>query len=234
MQVPATVCLSTCPGLLGGQVLCPGCCPCCHLCKLCLQALLCHLLRSHMAAPILLSPSPSVRRVLGLGSSEGKGLRAGGSPLPQPCISPAKSSLCGWLGPVGAEARRALMCHFARRHGSWAQRAGTAGARAGRQLQRNCGSGRSRLLPCLCLVRPGQVPALGPCWDLFPKRLMESGGASGATAPGSGHVLHKRAGVAPGMGRAQGAQGDPGGGTRGCTTTKPLAPASLEPSKKLV
>lgn len=127
------------------------------------------------------------------------------------------------------------MCHFAWRHGSWAQRAGTSGARAVRQLQR-----RPRLTSQhgAALFSPGEAgtaPALGPRWDMFPMRLMESGGAGGGAAPGDGgHTLYKRAGAAPGVGKAPGGQGDPRGGPRGCTTTKPPTPASLEPSKKLV
>lgn len=84
--------------------------------------------------------------------------------------------------------------------------------------------GEARTIPSVWLLL-GYVPnkAYGEQqgqWSHCPRRLS--------------HVLPKKAGAALGMGRALGGQGDPGGGPRGRTTTKPPAPALLKSSKKLV
>lgn len=164
--------------------------------------------------------------------------RAGTSPSPVgalawpphlPCHSLAKSPLCAWPGRWGAEARRALMCHFARRHGSWAQRAGTSGTRAVRQLQRRprltSQHGAALFSPGEAGTAPGARPPLGYVPD-------EAHGEQRGRGP---HVIQEsRCCPRDGEGAGGGGQGDPGGGPRGCTTTKPPTPASLEPSKKLV
>lgn len=92
--------------------------------------------------------------------------------------------LCAWPGWWAAGAGRALMYCSAWCHSFWAQQGGTSGAWARSHFRGASGSHPSMALPCLCLVRPGQSPAFGSCWDMFPIRLMESSRASGATAPG--------------------------------------------------
>lgn len=59
------------------------------------------------------------------------------------------------------------------------------------------GSHPSMVLPCLCLVRPGQSPALGSRWDMFPIRFMESSRASGGTALGDQATCFTREQVLP-------------------------------------
>lgn len=97
-------------------------------------------------------------------------------PQPKTCGGPGPASpsslplpsqilfVPGW-GRWGAEARRALMCHFAQRHGSWAQQAGTIRTRARRQLQRHlCLSsqhGAALFLPGKTGTVPSAHPPLG-------------------------------------------------------------------------
>jgi len=103
---------------------------------------------------------------------------------------------------------------------------GTAGwhrpDRARRRLQRRLGSHPSTALPCFRLARPGRSPALGPRWDLFPIRLMESSGLRWHCPGERGHVLYRRAGAAPGMGTAPGGDRETPGVARGAAQLQSL------------
>lgn len=137
------------------------------------------------------------------------------TPRPNPLFVP------GW-GRWGAEARGALMCHSARRHGSWAQRAGTSGTRAGRQLQRRLRltsqHGAALFLPGEAGTVPGARPPLG----YVPNKAHGEQRAGGGTAPGDwGCLLYKRAGAAPGWGGRWGDRETPGV-ARGATQLQSL------------
>lgn len=182
---------------------------------------------------------------LELSSAEWKGvLREGrhlsswaqphGGPGPA-CPSSLPLPLCAWPEWWEAEARRALMCCSAWCHRFWAQRAGTGGAWARRQLQRCLWLTSQHGAALFAPGEAGTVPSTRLLLGYVPNKAYgEQQGQWRHCPRRSGHVLHKRAGAALGMGRASGGQGDPGGGPRGRTTTKPPAPASLKPSKKLV
>lgn len=169
--------------------------------------------------------------------------RGEGACLPGPCPTGALAlpahlpSHCllvpaGLVGSWGTKGFDVLLCLA---HGFWAQRAGTGGAWARRQLQRCLWLTSQRGAALLVPAETGTVPSSWLLLGYVPNEAYGEQQGQWRHCPGrSGHMLHKRAGAAPGMGRASGGQGDPGGGPRGRTTTKPSAPASLKPSKKLV
>lgn len=82
------------------------------------------------------------------------------------------------------------MCHFARRHGSWAQRAGTSGARAGRQLQRRLRLTSQHGAALFWPREAGTVPGARPPLGYVPNKAHGEQRGRRQHCPGDrGHVL---------------------------------------------
>lgn len=127
------------------------------------------------------------------------------------------------------------MCHFAQRHGSWAQQAGTIRTRARRQLQRHLCLSSQHGAALFSPGKAGTVPSARPPLGYVPNKACgEQRGQRQRCPRGSGPRVIQESRCCPGNGEGTVEQGDPEGGPRGHTTTKPLTPAWLKTSKKLV